>query len=117
VEQQMSDPHVADGYEVVARYHAEDDASRDAEALLMRGTGAIVERQPHDAPFALLVVAGGAARAREALGLAAAPAADTAVTTEKRARPQVVWIALIFLAAMVLLPIVGFLVSFKLSGG
>lgn len=113
----MSDPDLTDGYEVVARYHDEDDANRAAEVLLMRGTGAVVERQSHDAPFALLVVTGGGPRAREVLGLTPDAPLATEPTPQKRVRPQVVWIVLIFLAAMIVLPVISFLVSFKLSGG
>jgi hypothetical protein len=110
----MSDDRHDDGFEVVARYHVEDEANQAVEALVLRGVGAVVERQPHEAPFTLLVVAGQADRAREVLGLPAVVTEDAPVP---KARSQLVWVLLIFAAAMVVLPVIAFFVSFKLSGG
>src|SRR5512147_1071152 len=94
------------GYEVVARYRAEADANQAVEDLVLRGTGAIVERQAHEAPFALLVVNGQADRAREVLGLP--PVTGLDVPIEKPARPQMFWVIVIFLAALIILPLIGF---------
>lgn len=103
-----------DGYEVVARYHVEDEANHAVEDLLLRGVGAMVERQPHEAPFALLVVDGAGDRAREVLGL---PAVASDEPPRTKDRSQWLWVLLIFVAAMIVLPVIAFFVSYKLSGG
>jgi hypothetical protein len=103
------------GYEIVARYHVEDDAKAAAETLLLGGLGAIVETQTdHQAAFTLVVVPDDADRARALLGL---PPVDKAEPLRPPAKSNLFWIGAIFIAAMVILPAIAFFVSFKISGG
>jgi len=114
--EQTSRPDTTDAYELVARYHDGPDADAAAEALVVRGIGAVVEqRQDHEAEHVVLVVAGGAERAREILGIAPPDDADRPIA--KVGRPSVFWIGVVFLVAMIVLPLITFLVTVKLAGG
>jgi hypothetical protein len=116
VEQQTSGPDLTDGFEIVARFHDDAGAEAAAEQLVLRGVGAMVERRPdHEAELVVLVVAGEAGRARDILGLAAPDADDRLI--ERPAKTNAFWIAIVFIAGMILLPLVAFYVSFKLAGG
>jgi hypothetical protein len=112
---EMSKPQTAEGYEIVARYHLEDDANAAAETLVLRGLGAIVEtRTDHEAAFTLVAVSGDADRARALLGL---PAVEDDEPLRPPSKSNLFWVGAIFIAAMVILPALAFFVSFKLSGG
>ncbi len=112
----MSKPEVVVDYEIVARYHVEDDANAAAETLVVRGLGAMVEaRTDHEAAFTLVVVPGEADRARALLGLPAVDDDDEPLRPPSKS--NLFWIGAIFIAAMVILPALAFFVSFKLSGG
>lgn len=112
----MSGPGVTDGYEIVARYHGAPEAETAAEQLVLRGMGAMAEhRADHEAEHVVVVVAGDAVRAREILGIAPPDEADQPIT--RPPKTSGFWIAAVFLAAMILLPLIAFYVSFKLSGG
>jgi hypothetical protein len=116
VEQQMSGRGLTGGYEVVARYHDAPAAEAAAEKLVLRGMGAMVEHRADDeAEHVVVVVAGDEGRAREILGVAPPDEADQPVM--RPPKTSGFWIALVFLAAMILLPLIAFYVSFKLAGG
>jgi hypothetical protein len=110
----MTNAEHEDGYETVARYHVETEADQAVEALVLRGVGALIERGEHEAPFALVVVAADANRAREILGL---PQVASTEAPRVRDRLHLVWMLVIFAAALIILPVIAFFVTFKLSGG
>jgi hypothetical protein len=110
----MTDLEQNGSFEVVARYQVDDEARQAVETLTLRGIGAMSERQDHpQAPFAVLVVPGETSRAREVLGLPQAASADPVPSR----RPQLIWVLAVFVAALIILPVIAFFVSFKLSGG
>jgi hypothetical protein len=110
----MTDLDQDGSFEIVARYEVDQEARQAVEALTLRGIGAMSEQQAHpQAPFVVLVVPGETNRAREILGLPAVANSES----EPSRRPQVIWIAGVFVAALIILPLIAFFVSFKLSGG
>ena len=101
-------------YEVAARYATQDDARRAVETLILRGLGAMSEPdEDAGAGFAVLVVPGQTAQAAEILGLPV----EHPPEPPRRGRPQLLWVLVIFGAALIILPALAFFVSFKLSGG
>jgi hypothetical protein len=110
----MSDSaHVAAPFEVAATYGTEREARDAAATLLLKGMGAATEPADDGDGFCVMVVPGHAAHAAEILGVRAEPVAEP----EPAGRSQVVPVLLIFGAAMIILPLIAFFVSFKLSGG
>jgi hypothetical protein len=108
-------------YDAIATYPTEREAREAVQALTTQGIGATWRQSDLDATpdrvpaFDLLVVPGDGARACQVLGL---PEPDVADADEGRpAIPDWVWVAAIFLAALIVLPALAFLVSYKLSGG
>ncbi len=111
----ISKREAAVDYEIVARYHYEDDAKAAAETLLLGGLGAMVETQiDHEAAFNLVVVPGDADRARALLGL---PAVEATEPLRPPSKSNLFWLGAIFIAAMVILPASAFFVSFTISRG
>jgi hypothetical protein len=108
--------------EIAARYETDDGARAAVETLTLRGVGATwEERSSPDAAstggaFAVLVVPGEAARAREILGFAPPPDDATSASGVDR-RKQVFWVLVVFGLAMIIVPAIAFFVSYKLSGG
>lgn len=110
----MSDATGADELVVAARYVTEDEARRAVETLLLRGFGATSEHRPGPGPsHVVLVVPGLAAKAGEILGTGE-PEADVEPASR---RGQVLWILAVFGVALIVLPLLAFLLSYKLSGG
>jgi hypothetical protein len=101
-------------YEVAARFATEDEAHAAVETLILRGLGAMAKPCPDgEAGFDVLVVPGETPHAAEILGL---PVED-APEPRRGGRRQVLSVLAIFGVALVVLPVVAFFVSFKLSGG
>jgi hypothetical protein len=65
------------------------------------------------AGFAVLVVPGQTSHAAEILGLPV----EHPPEPPRKGRPQVLWVLVIFGVALIVLPLLAFFVSFKLSGG
>ncbi len=107
----MSDSHDVAEFEVAASYSSEEEARQAAARLLLKGMGAATEPGPDG--FCVMVVPGQGAQAAEILGVTRDQVADE----PERTRSQVVPVLLIFGAAMIILPLVAFFVSYKLSGG
>jgi hypothetical protein len=111
---------MGDGYELIAGYESETEARAAVETLLLSGLGARY-RSPQESAsseFQLQVVAGDGRRAREVLGLPAPePSAHDRVVELRQRRPPWFAIVVIFLAALVVIPLVAFYVTFKLTGG
>jgi len=100
---------------VVEWFDALDDANRAAASLVEHGVGAVLEQgSPPRTGVAVLV--GDASRARQVLGLEAE--AETFESDELKEMSRT-WLipVLIFAVAIVVVPLVAFLLSFKLSGG
>jgi hypothetical protein len=112
----MTDSASGEALAEVARFDTSEEARRAAETLVLRGVGAVTE--PRDGPeagFALLVVPEVAPQAAEILGLS--PKAVTDLESPRPPRPQLLYVLAVFGAALILLPLLAFFVSFKLSGG
>jgi hypothetical protein len=108
-------------YDAIATYPTEREAREAVEALTMRGIGATWQPSEGEATsdrppsFDLLVVQGDGVRACQVLGL---PEPDEPDAEEGRAAiPDWVWVAAIFLAALIILPALAFFVTYRLSGG
>lgn len=110
----MSDTTGEAPLDVAARFATEDEARQAVERLTLRGIGALSERgDDANGPFAVLVVPGETHRACEVLGIAA----DRPAEPPPSRRPQLLWVLVVFGAALIILPALAFLLSFKLSGG
>jgi hypothetical protein len=111
----MSDSAIpAAPYEVAARFATEDEARDAVETLILRGLGAMAAPGRGGEPgFEVLVVPGETGHAAEILGLPV----DETPAPRRGGRRQFLSVLAIFGVAIVVLPVVAFFVSFKLSGG
>jgi hypothetical protein len=110
----MSDSASGEPLAVAARYDTEEDARRAVETLLLRGVGAMSEHREGGGPsHVVLVVPEETRHASEILGLPDPGEPDVPPAR----RPQLVWILAVFGAALIILPLLAFLLSFKLAGG
>jgi hypothetical protein len=112
----MSDSSSGEPLAEVARFDSADEARRAAEKLVMRGVGVVTEpRDEPDPGFAILVVPEVSPQAAEILGLSPERVATTEALPPRR--PQLLMILAVFGVALVVLPLLAFFLSFKLSGG
>ena len=110
----MSDSASGEPLAVAARYDTEEEARRAVETLILRGVGAMSEQRDEPGPpHVVLVVPGETRHASEILGLPDLGEPEP----EPVRRPQLVWILAIFGAALIILPLLAFFLSFKLAGG
>ncbi len=101
---------------IIEQYPDAQAAAGQAAFLVERGVGATVETDATGA-FAIAVLDDDAARAREVLGLVEAEREEPSeVELIGAARPWLVPVLLVGIV-MCVIPIVSFLVAFKLSGG
>jgi hypothetical protein len=100
---------------VVEWFDAVDDASRAAASLVENGVGAVLE---HGSPprTGLAVLAGDATRARQVLGLESIVDEPDDDELKRMGRGWLVPV-LVFGLAMILVPLLAFFLSYKLSGG
>jgi len=112
------DGHDNEGFAVAVRYPTERLARQAVESLTIHGIGALNDvlesPTPDEARFVVLVVPDDLDRAREVLGVEAPPVPDAPVASRGWSNMTVL---LIFAAAMILVPLVAFYVSYKLFGG
>jgi len=102
---------------IIEQYPTAQAAQGQAAFLVERGVGATVESDHDTGAFAIAVLDDDAERAREVLGLAEPEPEDpTQVELIGAARPWLVPVLLVGVALFTI-PIVSFLVAFKLSGG
>jgi len=105
-------------FEIAVRYPSQRLARQAVENLTIHGIGALnemVEGETDDeARFAVLVVPADVERARELLGVAAPAAADA---PSPRQGWSTVSVLIIFAAAMIIVPLLAFFISYKLFGG
>lgn len=110
-----------DDMRVVVRYETEDEATSAVKVLTRRGIGALVERESKadgEAGFEVLVVLGDMERACETLGVDAPESLSEDLAALSRRRfPDWVLVLIIFIAAMIILPLAAYFLSYKLSGG
>ena len=103
---------------IIEHYPSMQAAEGQAAYLVERGVGATVGAPDDTGSFGLAVLAEDAERAREVLGLTVIEEREdpTQIELIGAARPSLIPVLLIGLAMMVV-PIVAFLVAFKLSSG
>ncbi len=107
-----------DGLRVLQWYSSADDAQRAAGALVEHGIGAAVERAPDDAQFGVALLPGDLDRGRQILGLPEENPAEADGDAQLRNSMRTVLIPVLLAAAvLVVVPLVAFFISFKLSGG
>ena len=102
---------------VVVNYDTEADANANAASLVEHGLGAAVEAND-DGGWAVTVLPADRARAAELLGLPG-PEDATADDSEELTRSvrSMLVPVLVGIAVLILVPLIAFFVSFKLSGG
>jgi hypothetical protein len=100
---------------VIEWFDALDDANQAAAALVEHGVGAILETGSPPRT-GLAVLADDAAWARQVLGLEAEGNASDSDELRRMSRGWLVPV-LVFGLVLILLPLLAFFVSFKLSGG
>jgi|KBSMisStaDraftv2_1062788.scaffolds.fasta_scaffold486570_2 hypothetical protein len=101
---------------IIERYETQQAADGQASFLVERGVGAAVEPDGNGS-FGLAVLDEDASRAREIIGLVEPEANEPSeVDLIGAARPWLIPVLLIGVA-MFVIPVVAFLVTFKLSGG
>jgi hypothetical protein len=107
-----------DDMTIIEHYPTVQAAEGQAAYLVERGVGAAVGAPDDSGSFGLSVLSDDAERAREVLGLTEVVEREepTQIELIGSARPLLIPVLLIGLA-MVVIPIVAFLVTFKLSGG
>jgi hypothetical protein len=105
-----------EGMTTVATYGAEDAARDAAASLVSHGVGATVE--PGGYGFCVAVLDSDLPRAHQVLGIEPPPA-QTEVSEAEMTRSMRVWLVPVLLlgTALLVVPVIAFLVSFKLSGG
>ena len=102
---------------IIEQYPTAQAAQGQAAFLVERGVGTTVESDHDTGAFAIAVLDDDADRAREVLGLAEPEPEDpTQLELIGAARPWLVPVLLVGVALFTI-PIVSFLVAFKLSGG
>lgn len=105
-------------FEVAVRYPSQRLARQAVENLTIHGIGAldeVMEGETEDeARFAVLVVPDEVERARELLGVAGSEDAEAPLP---RQGWSTVTVLLIFAAALVIVPLLAFFISYKLFGG
>jgi hypothetical protein len=108
----------ADELTVLERYPTEVEAKRMAGALVERGIGAVVQPEAGGAGFAVSVLPDDLSRGRQVLGLAEPePDLDVEDNQLRDSSRAVLIPVLLVVGALIFVPLIAFLVSFKLSGG
>jgi hypothetical protein len=109
-------------FDTVAEFTTDAEARRAVETLTLEGVGATWEPvgEPDQgvggSAFRVLVVPGDLPKACRVLGLAEPdPSGDD--DDDEPLIPEWVFVAVIFGAALLIIPLIAFFVSFKLSGG
>jgi hypothetical protein len=102
---------------IIERYETRQAADGQASFLVERGVGAAVVLDDGNGSFGLAVLDEDASRAREIIGLVEPePNEPSEVELIGAARPWLIPVLLIGVA-MFVIPVVSFLIAFKLSGG
>ncbi len=103
---------------VVATYESPDEAKSNAASLVQQGLGAAVEAAG-DGQWTVTVLPGDRSRARELLGIPETPGEagdDDSDELTRSVRTMLVPV-LVGIMVLILVPLIAFFVSFKLSGG
>jgi len=100
---------------VIEWFDDPDAANRSAATLVEHGVGAVLD-DTHPPRTGVAVLGDDASRARELLGLVEVDDHPDEVELRTVSRSWLIP-ALIFAAALVLVPLIAFFVSFKLAGG
>jgi hypothetical protein len=105
------------GMTIIEHYGTPEAAQAQASLLVERGVGATVEPETATGAFSLAVLDDDAERARELLGLTPTERQEPSeVDLIKANRPWLVPVLLVAVALFVI-PVLAFMVAFKLSGG
>ena len=105
------------GMTIIEHYGTLEAAQSQASLLVESGVGATVDPDAATGAYSIAVLSDDAERAREVLGLTTVEHEDLSEADLFKAnRPWLVPVLLIGVALFVI-PILGFLVAFKLSGG
>jgi hypothetical protein len=107
-----------DGLRVLQWYPSADDAQRAASVLVEHGIGAAVERTPTEDQFGVALLPGDVDRGRQILGLPDEATSEDDAMAQLRGSTRTVLLPVLLAAAvLVLVPLLAFFVTFKLSGG